>query len=101
MRRGMGGGAEKGVAVDALIGPDRHEPKLARAAKAPGMRGVAGRRNIVPGEEREGDVDDFHGAEAFAAQRVRWIGSPSAAGAWSDRARARPAAWCARPGASS
>jgi hypothetical protein len=58
---GMIGRAEEGVAVDALVGLDREEAQLARAAEASGVRGVARRRDIVPREQGERHVGDFHG----------------------------------------
>ena len=61
VRCGMIGRAEKGVAVDALIGLDGQEPELAPAAEPSGVRGIAGRRDVVPGEQGERHVGDFHG----------------------------------------
>jgi hypothetical protein len=71
VRGGMIGGTEKGVAIDALVGPDGHEAELAAAAEAAGMGGIAGRRNIVPGEQRQGYVGDFHAGMSLPWSRHR------------------------------
>src|SRR5438552_7138666 len=59
--RATHGGAEEGVALDALVGLDGHEAELALAAELPRVPAVRGGRNVVPAEQREMDVGDLHG----------------------------------------
>src|SRR5690606_1132797 len=55
------GGAEEGVALDAFVGADGHQPQLALAGELAGMLAVLGRRNVVPGEQCQRQIDDLHG----------------------------------------
>ena len=52
--------AEKGVALDAVVGGDAQQPERARAGE-PAVLAVLRRRDVVPGEQRERDVGDLHG----------------------------------------
>ena len=64
-------GAEKGVALDALVGGERQEPELARAAELSRMPAVPRCGNTIPGEQRQGDVGDLHGAVLLGPQTLR------------------------------
>ena len=53
-------GAEKGVALDALVGDDAQEAKIALAGRPRRMVAIGRRRHGVPGEQGQGDVGDLH-----------------------------------------
>src|SRR5882724_11855192 len=85
--------AEKRVALEALVGPDREQAELAIAAEPAGVPAVRGRRNIGPGEQGERDVGDLHGKASVLESS---FSAPSDA-ATARRRRARQPRVRARP----
>ena len=66
-------GAEKGVALDALVGHDPQQAEVALAGRPRRVVAVGGRRNALPGEQGQSDVGDLHGRprRGFLAPRPR------------------------------
>src|SRR5262245_54031832 len=58
---GVGGRSQKGVAVDAGVGPEPQQAQAAAAGKIERAGGVFGGWYVIPGEQREFDGVDFHG----------------------------------------
>src|ERR1700680_4137953 len=54
-QEGRGGGAEKGVALEPLIGRDPQQAEIALAGRARGVMAVSRRRDAVPGKQRQRD----------------------------------------------
>ena len=60
------------MSVDAVVGTDRDEPKLAASRRHPArVLSELARWQIVPAEERERDVRDFHGSSEVLVIDVR------------------------------
>ena len=59
-RRRIGGRAEERVALQPGVGVDTQQAEIAVADRG-GARVVVGRRDVVPGEDGQRDVVDFHG----------------------------------------
>ncbi len=51
--------AQEGMALDPLVGDEAQQTQRARAREAAVLAVLRG-RNVVPGEQRQGDVGDFH-----------------------------------------
>ena len=60
-RRRIGSGAQESVPLEAFVRDDPQQTERAGAREA-AVCAVGGRRNVVPGEKRQRDVGDFHGA---------------------------------------
>src|SRR6202008_399031 len=54
--------AQEGVALDAVVGPEREEAELALAAELSGVPAVGRGRDVLPREQSKGDVGDLHEA---------------------------------------
>ena len=68
-RRRIGGRAQEGMPLDPVVGEDAQQPERARAREAAVLAVLRG-RDVVPGEERQRDVGDFHGVVSHSRRSV-------------------------------